>query len=412
MKSNAPPTIWIFNHYALPPSESGGTRHFDLSRELVKRGYKVTIFASSFSHREYREMKEYDRTSWLTETIEGVDFVWIRTAPYSANGRRRLVNMLEFAKRSYSAAKALAADDRDPKKPDIVIGSSVHLFAVEAALRTARHFKARFLMEVRDVWPRTLVDLGVIGPRHPLVLILRRLELRLYREAEKMITPLAGAESYFVEHGFAPENILYLPQAAPDEAFSGPVRKRRPRDPFVAAYAGSFGPADNVGHLIKAARLLDPAKFHFRFAGAGEEHARLKELARAEGMTHVEWLGPLPKSEVPSFLARADICLAHYYDAGARIRFGVGSNKLVSYLAAGCPVVFAGNFPGDIVAESGAGLTVGPEDPKLMAEAIEQLSSLPPAELAEMGARGKSFARELHSVGALVDKLEVFLARC
>ena len=40
--------IWIFNHYAITPDLPGGTRHFDFGKELVKRGYEVTILLQAF----------------------------------------------------------------------------------------------------------------------------------------------------------------------------------------------------------------------------------------------------------------------------------------------------------------------------------------------------------------------------
>jgi hypothetical protein len=51
--------IWIFNHYAFPPYVPGGTRHFDLGKELVQRGHNVTIFASSFLHYLYKDIGNY-----------------------------------------------------------------------------------------------------------------------------------------------------------------------------------------------------------------------------------------------------------------------------------------------------------------------------------------------------------------
>jgi len=66
--------IWIFNHYAITPDLSGGTRHFDFAKELTKRGCNVTIFASSFIHDIYENKKLKNGENWKIENYEGVDF--------------------------------------------------------------------------------------------------------------------------------------------------------------------------------------------------------------------------------------------------------------------------------------------------------------------------------------------------
>ncbi len=403
-------SVWIFNHYAVPPDQAGGTRHFDIARELVKRGYEVVIFASSFSHREHREMKLEPDEQWRMETIEGVRFIWIRTAAYQQNDWRRFLNMIDFSRRAATVAGNLPDNDHI-SAPDIIIGSSVHLFAVKAAMKTARRLKARFIMEVRDVWPQTLVDLGTISSSHPLVLWMRRLENQLYRQAEKVITPLAGAQDYFLEQGFLEQDILYLPQGAPEAAFSTTPLTRKIDEPLVAAYVGAFGPADQVGHLIAAAKNLDATRYKLILAGDGDERAGLMAECRQAGLSHVEFPGPIPKEAVPSLLQSAHICLAHYYDAGARQRFGVGSNKLITYLAAGRPVVLAGKIPGDPVSLSGGGITVDPAKPQAMTTAISDLHRLPAAELVAMGERARQYARDHYSMPKLVDRLEAFWAQ-
>ncbi len=39
-----PSVLWV-NHFAVSPEQGGGTRHFELGRELVRRGWDVTIAA-------------------------------------------------------------------------------------------------------------------------------------------------------------------------------------------------------------------------------------------------------------------------------------------------------------------------------------------------------------------------------
>jgi len=63
--------IWIFNQYAITPDMPGGTRHYDLGRELVRRGHQVTIFASSFHHYLHREMRLRPGERWKFEDADG-----------------------------------------------------------------------------------------------------------------------------------------------------------------------------------------------------------------------------------------------------------------------------------------------------------------------------------------------------
>src|SRR4030042_1823040 len=90
--------IWIVNHYATPPDSPGSTRHYDFAREFIKRGHKVTIFASSFNHRTRREERLQIKQNYRSENIDGVEFVWLRTSPYyGGNDWRRVVNMLSYS---------------------------------------------------------------------------------------------------------------------------------------------------------------------------------------------------------------------------------------------------------------------------------------------------------------------------
>ena len=88
--------IWIFNHYAVTPDLPGGSRHYDLGKELVKRGHAVTIYASGFHHYQHRWMKLPPGELWQIENTDGVKFVWLKTFPYRKNDWRRVLNMVSY----------------------------------------------------------------------------------------------------------------------------------------------------------------------------------------------------------------------------------------------------------------------------------------------------------------------------
>jgi len=172
--------IIIFNHHALSPSMGGATRHFDFAKELVKKGHKVCIVASSFHYASYKEMKSYEKGNYLSENIDGVDFIWIKTRTYTGNGLGRVINMLEYM---IKARKVNL-----PFHADIIIGSSVHLFAVYAAYKLAKKLNIPFVMEVRDIWPQTLIDMG-ISSWHPFIFILSKLEKFYIKKQKKSSQP-------------------------------------------------------------------------------------------------------------------------------------------------------------------------------------------------------------------------------
>jgi hypothetical protein len=117
-----PRNIWMINHFAIPPDMPGGSRHYDFGVELVKRGYKVTIFTTDFSYATLQRMKLRRFQMSLAEEYDGVRFLWIRSTAYKKNNWRRTLNMFSFALNMYLIGLNATA-------PDVIIGSSPHLFA-------------------------------------------------------------------------------------------------------------------------------------------------------------------------------------------------------------------------------------------------------------------------------------------
>jgi hypothetical protein len=192
--------IWTLNHYA-GTANSPSTRHYDLNKILARRGHDVTIFASGFSHYTFREERLEPGEDWKQEIHDAVKFIWIRTVPYSANDSRRARNMLSFAWRSVMVGRKLP-------KPDVIIGSSVHPFAVLAGYVLSQLKGAKFVFEVRDLWPQHLIDTGALSEKHPLALAFRWMEKFLYRKADLIITLLPHAHEYMTARGIPRDKIV------------------------------------------------------------------------------------------------------------------------------------------------------------------------------------------------------------
>jgi glycosyltransferase involved in cell wall biosynthesis len=160
---------------------------------------------------------------------------------------------------------------------------------------------------------------------------------------------------------------------------------------FKVCYAGSFGANGIALPMVRAAAILAASNPRIRFVFIGKDSGGLhllKEEAEALGAGNIEFREPVPRTEMPKVLAEMDLCVATT-KYSPLYRFGLSLTKLADYTMAGKPVILSSNAQGDIVSSSGCGMVVPPENPQALAEAIAAMAAKDPAELKEMGERGR-----------------------
>jgi len=399
--------IWIFNHYAITPDLPGGTRHYDLAQELVKHGHHVTIFASNFNHDQRRYVKLRADKKWGTESFDGVNFVWIRTFPYQRNDWRRVLNMLSFMSRAWRLGRRLPELSSELEGPDVIIGSSVHLLAVLAAYRVAKYYRARFIMEVRDLWPQTIIDMGRLTEKGVLAKSLRFLERYLYRRADKIITLLPHADEYITACGVAKEKVIWLPNGVDLARFSQSPLEGICPDTFKVMYFGRHGPANALDVVLEAAKVVENRGYHsikFLLVGDGPEKSKLLALAKSMNLKNVEFRDAVPKDLGPKVLQEANAYIFNL-ESSSVFKYGISSNKLFDYMASMKPVIFSACSSNNPVEESQCGLTVPPRDPETLADAVMRISRMSKEDRKIMGRHGREYVEKHHSMQVLVKRL-------
>lgn len=395
--------VWLVNHYALPPSEPGGARHYTLAREMIRNGHEVTVISSSFNHATGRQMSCAKEKLVTFQVLGGVPFLILRAPAYHSNVAR-LWNMFVFAFELW-----FGLGTRRMPKPDIVIGSSLTLFAAFSAERLARRMGVPFVLEIRDLWPQTLIDMGV-SANHPAVLAFGMIERYLYRESDKIVTLLPNASEYMVSRGAQPDKIAWIPNGVDLEMMQAPHAPKR-SEPFTILYAGSHGLSDALDSVLDAAAILDkraPGRFFFRFVGDGPSKAGLRRRVETEGLSNVRFDPPVLKREIFSLFNEADafIITAKKTDL---YRYGISPNKLHEYMAAARPTIFAGISHNNPISDAGAGLTVPPEDPAAIAGAAETLAALSIEGRWNIGLCARRYVEEHHDFAKLARRLEQVL---
>lgn len=404
--------VVIVNQYGLPKGAPGITRHGDLGAELVRKGHQVTVIASRFNY-----LTRTIRSSPIgkDETHSGVRFRWLETGGYRINDRRRLRSMLAFT------ARSIVAGWRLTPQPDVIVASSPHLLTVVSGFVLSRRHRVPLVVEVRDLWPSALVELGAIrrgGLTHRGLEFLERIA---YRVADRIVIVPPHADRRVTELGTSASRCVHIPNAASIDPESDGAVPSSLAAIFDAAagheillYAGAQGVSNGLDVVIDALDVLRAASpsAYDRLAvillGDGGEHDRLVALAKSRAHPRL-WFHPaIDKDLVPDALRRATLLLVAFADAPV-YEYGLSPNKLFDYLAMGRPVILASRLDDDPVSVHGVGRTYEPGSSTSLAHAIDDLLGVSPEERAFMGTRGRRLVTTQYSIAATGAQLERLL---
>ena len=187
--------VWIINHYAIPPSMGGLVRHYYFSKFLRQMGHTVRIFTASEIHNTNINMIR-DSSLYKEQEMDGVPYTFLKTRDYSGNGLSRIYNMLEFPLRIQQAVKKFV---KNGERPDVIYTSAPTIFAAASALVAARRLKVPCVVEVRDIWPESIVEYKGMSRKNPIILALYQLEKWLYKKADRLIFTMEGGKDYIRE---------------------------------------------------------------------------------------------------------------------------------------------------------------------------------------------------------------------
>lgn len=401
-----PRHLWIINQYAVTAAMGGATRHHAMSKYLPDHGVTTTIIAGTPSRLDGDHAVHASFRGPTTD--EGVTYFWIPTLAYATNGARRILSMLKFAA-DVLRLFLVRPERRGVRRPDAVLGSSPHLFAAAAGWLLSRRYRVPFILEVRDLWPKSLTKILGMSPRNPLVVVLGLLERFLYRNSEGIAGLLEGMPTHVSEVASGAVEPFWLPNGADLEDFP-PAPPVPVHDDFVVAYAGAHGVPNALHIAVDAARTLasrtsaNGGRYRFVFVGEGVEKRALQDRAAGLGVNNVEFLPRVSRAEVFPILAAADALLITALDTDL-YEDGISLNKSFDYFAAGRPILMGLDTPYDPVRSSKSGISFAPEDVDALVEAVTTLDHLSLEARQRMGHNGREHVERNHRYSVLAARL-------
>lgn len=367
--------VLVVSHNFPPETNALAHRTYHHARHWVEDGGHVEVLTDVPSFPEGRVYDGY-RNRYEREVVDGI--VVHRCPLFVLENRGALRRTLCYTSFMFSALWHSRHLDRNP---DVVVASSPHLFTALAGWAISWLRGVPFVLEVRDLWPESVVDTGVLSEDSPAVRLASSAVDRLYDVANHIVVVAPAFRDRLEGHGVDSGNTSVLTNGADLDFFS---RKLDPEEldelrgeldldgSFVASYVGTVGRAHGVKVMLEAAERCSDEDVVFMVVGTGAEREDLERAVERRDLDSFRLVPKQPRERVPYLLALSDVSVVHLRDRP--VFRTVVPSKIFEAMATGTPIAIGVRGQArELVEEAEAGVFVEPEDPEALVGAVLRL---------------------------------------
>ena len=371
--------ILYVSQYFPPEMGAPAARASELSRHWANMGHDVTVLTGFPNHPTGVVPREYAakfRRLVVREKISAVNVVrtWLLPFP-NRKAYERILNYSSFCLSAASTGLLVS-------RPDVVIASSPQLLVGLSGLWLARCKRVPFVFEVRDLWPESLAAVGAGDGNSMLHRTLAKIAGFLYRNCDRVVVVTPAFEDHLIKYWDLPRNKISVIENGVETDLFAPVlktdlRKRWDAEKkFVVSYIGTMGMAHGLETVITAAAKLQDTnpEILFLLVGEGAEKERIVALAKERSLNNLQFLDQQPRQEIPAYIAASDACLVPLKKTD--VFKTVIPTKMLEFMSCARPVILGVEGQArTILEEAGGGISIEPEDPQALADAICYLAA-------------------------------------
>jgi glycosyltransferase involved in cell wall biosynthesis len=389
--------ILLIHQYFLEEDDPGGSRWNEFTRVWTELGHNVTVLGGMMHYNGKEKRPEY-KGRYFVKKQQGPVTVWRChvSEAYNKHFVGRLWGYFSFMFSSFYAGLFKVKG-----KFDVVIVTSPPLFVGVTGFFLSRFLRTPFVFAVRDLWPESAIDTGVLTNKL-IIKLAYWVEAFIYKKARLINVLTPAFYTALKEKKGIPVNKLVQISNASDFSLSEKLLQAFDRDTFrkehgmegrfVITYVGAHGVANHLEQLLDAGEALRDTNVLFLLIGQGMEKDRLKKLAEERKVTNVRFLDSVPKAEVFRYILASEM--------GASVLKRVDtfktvySNKTFDYMSCKKPILMAiDGVSRELVEAAGAGAYVEPENTAEYNRVIRDYIS-DPERLKREGESGYRFAKE------------------
>lgn len=356
-----------------PETNAPATRTFEHIRSWIQSDNQLEVHVlTCFPNFPIgRVFNGYKNKLYQYETLLGINIhrVW---SYISANSGfiKRTLDFLSFA-----FSSLFFAIFKIPKC-DIVIATSPQFFTLLSGLFYAKLFGKFYIVEIRDLWPKSIFDLGMLS-NNLIQRLFFQLERYIYEKCNLIITVTPPFKDYITNLGINNEKIFVISNGFSDSFINSPrksILKFSDQNAIRIGYIGTLGEAHALENILDGFKLINGLneRIELHFIGEGSEKQTLIHKVESEKIQNVFFHGAIVREMISGTIQDIDFTLAHLRDIDAFKT--VVPSKIFESIAIGKPVLMGSKgYSAELVKNLGIGVVFEPESPEAFFQIVKGL---------------------------------------
>jgi glycosyltransferase involved in cell wall biosynthesis len=379
--------IWVISKYGALPDQMSSQRQFSISKNIALNGYNTTfIFSRSNGAIQKFNFKKY----YNFINYNGLDVI-ILNGPLIKLGIsiKRVFSWIIFEFNLIRYALSRHKEDF----PDVIIISSLSFFTLITGVLLKYFFHCKLIFEIRDIWPLTLIEIGGYSNKNFIIILMKIFEKLSYKNADAFVGTMPKLDLHISNVIKRPFIFCHIPMGFSDVQFisaNNNILNFLPTNKFIVGFAGSIGKSNLVEEIILAAKYLENNKDIF-FAIFGDGPLRYDLEKKYSNFNNLKFFGSISKYEIIPILKNCNILVSPIQDTPL-YNYGISLNKWIDYLLSARPIIACYSGYKNILNEANCGFYIDPNNPKLLAKTISDLSKMDKSQLDLMGQNGYLYA--------------------
>tara|TARA_B100000161_G_scaffold243866_1_gene197798 strand:- start:1343 stop:2563 length:1221 start_codon:yes stop_codon:yes gene_type:complete len=382
-----------------PETNAPAKRTLEHCKKWSDMGFEITVITGVPNFPKGKIFNGYKNKIYQIEKIHGIIVKRVWTFIYPNKGFfLRVLDYLSFMFSSLVCGLLSA-------KKDVIIATSPQFFTLISGFFISKIKKIPLVLEIRDLWPESIVSVGVMKEKSFLITFLKKIAISLYNQSELIVCVTNSFKNDLIKKGVNENKIKVIPNGfeidkslKPSESINKVLRRYGiNNDKFIISFTGTIGMAHGLEIILDAASQVSDDIIFF-VIGEGARKKILIDKAKKRSINNIFFIDHLEWQEIVNINQIIDVHLVHLIKNDEFKK--VIPSKVFESMALKKPIIMGVDGESrKILDDAECSINIEPENANDLVKAIYYFKNNP-EEIDRKGIKGfnymlKNFSREI-----------------